>query len=676
MAIGKSDSIHYQNIADSIRRNLSGAEGGDAVYFPAEMAGGVNAVAEHNYQKGYTDGGGGAVSNGERFIKTIYGTEKNVSVNEAVDQAISDFNAIKFELGNRGAVVSDIEPTENYPGKIVEVYDKGAEAGYSSGKEAGITEGFETGKQAGIAEGYNTGKAEGYNSGYQIGKVDGKNEGYTEGVESGKAEVEAEVKPMLLDALDSTNVLILRPVDTLDDLKYELEDASLRNKNRNKLYLFLDKVITETLYENLYLKRIKLRDSNSYIDADMGMFRGYLIDMGGSKSFYSYSELIIPEIYDPTGELTTDNLNGMAPITIYNLYSPNSGTSKLRTDEDGFVWYVDDERLYLCDYIGKARDISLPVNYEGRAYDVWYGALSGLRIDSLHIPKELNNFTSNGVFENNAFGNDIDIIIGDISEWFAKTFDLIKSNPLMLGTCYICCNGVRITDIVVPNEVASIGKSQFTGYTNMTSITLHNGVMSIGAMAFYSCKSLTKIVLPESLTSIGTNAFSYCSSLEEVVMPESLTSIEGYAFSYCSSLEEAVLPKNLTSIGIYAFQYCSSLKRFVHYGNTLSQSMCAYCSSLTDLIINGNVTTIDRNTFSGCSSLTNVTVNGSIKISNSSLSFSASTKLTVESMVSIMNGLVSNVGGTQYTVYFGSTNLAKLTAAQKAIATNKNIKLA
>lgn len=630
MAIGKSDSVHYQNIADSIRRNLSGAEGGDAVYFPAEMAGGVNAVAEHNYQKGYTDGGGGAVSNGERFIKTVYGIEKNVSVNEAVDQAILDFNAIKFELGNRGAVVSDIEPTENYSGKIVEVYDKGAEAGYSSGKEAGITEGFETGKQAGIAEGYNTGKAEGYNSGYQIGKVDGKNEGYTEGVESGKAEAEAEVKPMMLKWIDNLNALIVRPVNensSIEDISYELDDACERSGLLAMTHVALKALDVDTAYSNPLAKRIKARDE-TFIIGDISLPNPYLLELPKGMIPGRYASISILEVFDASGNVTNDDfINDMQGVNVYNLYSPNSGETKIRTDEDGWVWYVSDTECYLCDYIGKERNISLPTNYEGRDYELWYAALDGLKIDSIRVPEDFNkNFK---ISSTNRFGNDIDIIIGDISEWFEKKIRDMGS-LFFWGTCYINCGGERITDIVVPAGITSIGDYQLAQYSNMKSIVFHDNVTSIGK----------------------------------------------YAFGYCSGLTEIVLPTNLTSIGGYTFYMCSSLQRIVHNGNTLAQAMCYYCEALTDIIINGNVTTVSGGAFSGCKNITNVTVNGSIKISNSSLSFNASTKLTVESMVSIMNGLVSNVGGTQYTVYFGSTNLNKLTAEQKAIATNKNIKLA
>lgn len=76
-----------------------------------------------------------------------------------------------------------------------------------------------------------------------------------------------------------------------------------------------------------------------------------------------------------------------------------------------------------------------------------------------------------------------------------------------------------------------------------------------------------------------------------------------------------------------------------------------------------------------CSNLTNITfADGSII--NNSTSFSACTKLTVDSILNILNILKDLTGSTSATLTLGAENLAKLTDEQKAIATNKNWVLA
>lgn len=76
-----------------------------------------------------------------------------------------------------------------------------------------------------------------------------------------------------------------------------------------------------------------------------------------------------------------------------------------------------------------------------------------------------------------------------------------------------------------------------------------------------------------------------------------------------------------------------------------------------------------------CSNLTNITfADGSII--NNSTSFSSCTKLTVDSILNILNILKDLTGSTSATLTLGAGNLAKLTDEQKAIATNKNWVLA
>ena len=59
-----------------------------------------------------------------------------------------------------------------------------------------------------------------------------------------------------------------------------------------------------------------------------------------------------------------------------------------------------------------------------------------------------------------------------------------------------------------------------------------------------------------------------------------------------------------------------------------------------------------------------------------SLRLNVSNNHTVDSMVAMFNSLKNLTGETAKTLTLGSTNLAKLTAEQKAIATNKNWTLA
>lgn len=100
------------------------------------------------------------------------------------------------------------------------------------------------------------------------------------------------------------------------------------------------------------------------------------------------------------------------------------------------------------------------------------------------------------------------------------------------------------------------------------------------------------------------------------------------------------------------------------------------CTALYSVSLDLSSATTYTNIFYNCTNLTNVTITGTIKIKDNNFKVNYSENLTVESMMSFINAFQDNTGGTQYTVYFGQTNLSKLTDEQISVATNKNIKLA
>lgn len=99
--------------------------------------------------------------------------------------------------------------------------------------------------------------------------------------------------------------------------------------------------------------------------------------------------------------------------------------------------------------------------------------------------------------------------------------------------------------------------------------------------------------------------------------------------------------------------------------------MFSYCKLITTIpqLDVSNVTNMDS-IFSGCESIKSILMYG-MKVS---FSISASTKFEESDLVTILNNLAT-VTSTR-TLTMGSTNLAKLTDAEKAIATNKGWTLA
>ena len=207
----------------------------------------------------------------------------------------------------------------------------------------------------------------------------------------------------------------------------------------------------------------------------------------------------------------------------------------------------------------------------------------------------------------------------------------------------------------------------FSGCPNLTTIPQldTSNVTNMNSM-FSSCSSLTTI--PQLNTSNVTNMnsmFYNCPNLTTIPqLDTSKVTNMGYMFGVCSSL--TTIPQlntsNVTSIS-NMFNNCRSL-------TTIPQ-------------LNGEKLTSVAGTFSNCKSLENF--NGIINLgqaylttqsanySNYKLDLSYSTKLTEQSIINILNNLydIATKGCNTQQVVLGSTNLAKLTEEEIAIATNK-----
>lgn len=213
------------------------------------------------------------------------------------------------------------------------------------------------------------------------------------------------------------------------------------------------------------------------------------------------------------------------------------------------------------------------------------------------------------------------------------------------------------TFVAGPEQLA--GNATIKNLTNSTTFKVSNWLTTISKL------NLTGITSMEG-------AFTNCANLLEIPeeMDTSSVTTMASAFSFCSSLPEI---KNLNTENV---RYMTST-----FNN---------CTKLTKLpqLRADKVTTI-YNTFNECNSLSDF--GGLLNIGKSfyntitnayyhTLTFTGANNLTHDSLMNIINGLYDlnltyNVagGGTLYTqkLMLGSTNLAKLTADEIAIATNK-----
>ena len=240
------------------------------------------------------------------------------------------------------------------------------------------------------------------------------------------------------------------------------------------------------------------------------------------------------------------------------------------------------------------------------------------------------------------------------------------------------CTGVQ--EITIPSSVSSIGNSSFDGcggkaiinckiYSSyfgsakFTEVVIGDNVTSIGKYAFYDCSSLTSVTIGNSVTSIGNTAFCGCSTIKdvyytgdlsawckisfadgqsnpmyygaklyidnmevtEVTIPSNITEIKDYAFRGCTSITSVTIGNRVTSIGYDAFSNCNSLKDVYYAGDLSAWCKISFASfgsnpmdngaklyidnmEVTEVTIPSNITEIKDYAFCGCTSITSVTI--------------------------------------------------------------------
>ena len=143
-----------------------------------------------------------------------------------------------------------------------------------------------------------------------------------------------------------------------------------------------------------------------------------------------------------------------------------------------------------------------------------------------------------------------------------RTYSIRKGTKVVCDRAFCLCSS--LTEIVIPNSVASIGDSAFLGCISLTEIVIPNSVICLNGNPFIGWKGkleclspsfvyednilfnkdksriisfrnqkLTLYVISNSVTSIGDSAFYDSRSLSNIVIPNSVTSIGDSAFYYC-----------------------------------------------------------------------------------------------------------------------------------------------
>lgn len=164
-------------------------------------------------------------------------------------------------------------------------------------------------------------------------------------------------------------------------------------------------------------------------------------------------------------------------------------------------------------------------------------------------------------------------------------------------TCFSYEHRALVKKVIFDTGITHIGESAFYECENITDVVLNEEIETIGQFAFERCKKLKNINIPDGVTKIGFGAFSECTSLESITLPDSITVIKAAAFEKCTKLSNVNLGNGVLDIGESAFRGCTEIE---------------------EITLPANISKIDGNAFYECTNLRNIYIEkerGSIEFS-------------------------------------------------------------
>ena len=287
-----------------------------------------------------------------------------------------------------------------------------------------------------------------------------------------------------------------------------------------------------------------------------------------------------------------------------------------------------------------------------------FGSIGGMfsNIDDLVKIKAINWDTKNVTDMSGAFQDSSYIDILNVSNWNT-------SNVTNMSYMFYHCFSLDSLDVSKwdTSKVTDMSYMFYNchGLTELDVSGWNTGQVKNMSYMFDSCVGLTELDVSKWNTGQATNMasmFGDCNNLTTLDLSNFNTSKVTNMhemFSYCTSLIELDLSSfdtRKTNDMTGMFFGCENLK-------TLNLS--SFDASLLGFLSTGTM-------FSHCYKLENLQAPKNIK---SDIKFSDCTNLTHDSLMSIINNL-KTVTSTK-TLTLGTTNLAKLTDDEKAIATNK-----
>lgn len=274
----------------------------------------------------------------------------------------------------------------------------------------------------------------------------------------------------------------------------------------------------------------------------------------GKEAFAGCTSLNSVEISEGVSSLTIDASAFYGCKALNSIYLPSGVT---RIEEQAFadcssLAYVtlSDGLTYIGDYafgaLQKLSSITIPTTVTSMGMAVFYNCrhlskiiwnakhcsdFTGARTSPFSVSSYCNTFCDNIIYDDMAY---YDTQYKTENTWTTSiTFgDEVEHIP-----AYLCVNFEgELRNIIIPDNVKTIGDYAFNWCENLVSVKLGNGLTEIGKAAFNYCHSLNSITIPNNVESINQAAFGSCYSLNTITLGKNITTIGSQTFNDCYNI--------------------------------------------------------------------------------------------------------------------------------------------
>ena len=281
------------------------------------------------------------------------------------------------------------------------------------------------------------------------------------------------------------------------------------------------------------------------------------VDLGNLREIWSYAFYSCYNLMNITIPATVESLSEKAfaycykLVDIYDLTDLNLSeiqweddglfyrrwvhtepyTSKLITDDDGYMILVDGNDRILMGYEGEETDLVLPSDITELYH---YAFHSYNNITSVVIPngiERIQRYTF--AWCRNLERVEIPGTVERIEEGAFALCESLTSVELPSGLTKLdkwAFDNSGLTSIVIPGGVATIGEKAFIACENLITVEIQEGVQAIDKEAFVDCINLTSLIIPDSMQTIERLAFHGAQNLTSIVIGSGVKSIVEYAF--------------------------------------------------------------------------------------------------------------------------------------------------